>query len=572
MVLDRVMSTAIPADLAIARAASLHPIADVAAAAGIHEDHVEPYGRHVAKIDLAAIDALADRPAAKYVVVTAITPTPLGEGKTATAVGLAQGLGRLGHRTMLTLRQPSMGPTFGIKGGAAGGGYSQIVPMENLNLHLTGDFHAVTAAHNLLAAILDNHLHHGNDLDIEPHSITWRRVLDVNDRALRNLVIGLGAKIDGVPRQSGFDITAASEVMVILTLSTSLRDLRSRLGRIVVGYTRAGEPVTAEDLQAAGAMAVILKDALKPNLMQTLENTPALIHAGPFGNIATGSSSVVADYLGIRTADYVITEAGFGADMGCERFVNVKCRVSGVVPAAAVVVTVRALKTHSGRYGVAAGRPLPPEMLAECPEDVRAGAANLRKHLQIVRSFGMQPVVAINAFPTDHDSEHAVIREIAEEDGALVAVATHVAEGGPGATDLAQAVIEACSRPTSFTPTYELSEPLLSKLTSVATKVYGADGVDVSPPAAKELARLESLGFGELPVVIAKTHLSISSDPSLKGAPTGWRLPVREIRLAAGAGYVYAIAGDMRTMPGLSKRPAAHRIDLDEDGNVVGLF
>ncbi|NLW99633.1 MAG: formate--tetrahydrofolate ligase [Actinomycetales bacterium] len=567
------MSTAIPADLAIARAASLHPIADVAAAAGIHEDHVEPYGRHVAKIDLAAIDALADRPAAKYVVVTAITPTPLGEGKTATAVGLAQGLGRLGHRTMLTLRQPSMGPTFGIKGGAAGGGYSQIVPMENLNLHLTGDFHAVTAAHNLLAAILDNHLHHGNDLDIEPHSITWRRVLDVNDRALRNLVIGLGAKIDGVPRQSGFDITAASEVMVILTLSTSLRDLRSRLGRIVVGYTRAGEPVTAEDLQAAGAMAVILKDALKPNLMQTLENTPALIHAGPFGNIATGSSSVVADYLGIRTADYVITEAGFGADMGCERFVNVKCRVSGVVPAAAVVVvTVRALKTHSGRYGVAAGRPLPPEMLAECPEDVRAGAANLRKHLQIVRSFGMQPVVAINAFPTDHDSEHAVIREIAEEDGALVAVATHVAEGGPGATDLAQAVIEACSRPTSFTPTYELSEPLLSKLTSVATKVYGADGVDVSPPAAKELARLESLGFGELPVVIAKTHLSISSDPSLKGAPTGWRLPVREIRLAAGAGYVYAIAGDMRTMPGLSKRPAAHRIDLDEDGNVVGLF
>jgi len=573
MVLDRVMSTAIPADLAIARAASLHPIADVAAAAGIHEDHVEPYGRHVAKIDLAAIDALADRPAAKYVVVTAITPTPLGEGKTATAVGLAQGLGRLGHRTMLTLRQPSMGPTFGIKGGAAGGGYSQIVPMENLNLHLTGDFHAVTAAHNLLAAILDNHLHHGNDLDIEPHSITWRRVLDVNDRALRNLVIGLGAKIDGVPRQSGFDITAASEVMVILTLSTSLRDLRSRLGRIVVGYTRAGEPVTAEDLQAAGAMAVILKDALKPNLMQTLENTPALIHAGPFGNIATGSSSVVADYLGIRTADYVITEAGFGADMGCERFVNVKCRVSGVVPAAAVVVvTVRALKTHSGRYGVAAGRPLPPEMLAECPEDVRAGAANLRKHLQIVRSFGMQPVVAINAFPTDHDSEHAVIREIAEEDGALVAVATHVAEGGPGATDLAQAVIEACSRPTSFTPTYELSEPLLSKLTSVATKVYGADGVDVSPPAAKELARLESLGFGELPVVIAKTHLSISSAPSLKGAPTGWRLPVREIRLAAGAGYVYAIAGDMRTMPGLSKRPAAHRIDLDEDGNVVGLF
>ena len=571
--LDRVMPTPIPTDLAIARAATLRPIADIAAAAHIPPEHLEPYGRHVAKVDLGAIDALADRPPARYVVVTAITPTPLGEGKTATAVGLAQGLAAIGHSAMLTLRQPSMGPTFGIKGGAAGGGYSQIVPMENLNLHLTGDFHAVTAAHNLLAAIVDNHLHHGNDLDIAPHSITWRRVLDVNDRSLRNIVSGLGARIDGVPRQTGFDITAASEVMVILSLSTSLSDLRERLGRIVVGYTRAGEAVTAEDLQAAGAMAVMLKDALKPNLMQTTENTPALIHTGPFGNIATGTSSVIADHLGLRTADYVLTEAGFGADMGAERFFNVKCRVGGLVPDAAVlVVTVRALKAHSGRYAVAAGRPLPPEMIQEGPDDVRMGAANLRKHLEIVRSFGVQPVVAINAFPTDHDSEHAVIREIAQEVGAKVAVATHVADGGRGATELAQAVVDASRLPADFTPTYALSDPLVTKLTKVATAVYGADGIDVSAAAAKELARFESLGYGELPIVIAKTHLSISSDPTLRGAPTGWRLPVREVRLAAGAGYVYAIAGEMRTMPGLSKRPAAYGIDLDAEGNVVGLF
>lgn len=567
------MANPIPSDLEIARAATLRPIADVAADAHIPDEFVEPYGRHVAKIELGAIDALADRPRAKYVVVTAVTPTPLGEGKTTTAVGLAQGMVALGHDTMLTLRQPSMGPTFGVKGGAAGGGYSQIVPMEILNLHLTGDFHAVTAAHNLLAAMVDSHLHHGNELDLEPHSISWRRVLDVNDRALRNTVVGLGARIDGVPRESGFDITAASEVMVILALATSLRDLRARLGRIVVGYSRSGAAVTAEDLKAAGAMTVILKEALKPNLMQTTENTPALIHAGPFGNIATGNSSVIADMLGVRTADYVLTEAGFGADMGGERFFNVKCRVGGLTPHAAVlVVTVRALKTHSGRYAVAAGRPLPAEMLAESPEDVRSGAANLRKHIDIVRSFGVTPVVAINAFPTDHASEHDVIAEIAREAGAFVAVSTHVADGGDGAHDLARAVVEACEQPTSFTPTYELSDPLATKIEKVATGVYGADGIDVSPAAAKDLARFDSLGYGGLPVVIAKTHLSISSDPTLKGAPTGWRLPVREVRLAAGAGYVYAICGDMRTMPGLSKRPAAHGIDIDDNGDIVGLF
>ncbi|MDU0313516.1 formate--tetrahydrofolate ligase [Phycicoccus sp. M110.8] len=571
------MSTSSPSpassDLAIARAAHLEPIAEVARAAGIPQEHLEPYGRHVAKVDLAAVRDLADRPPAKYVVVTAITPTPLGEGKTTTAVGLAQGLSLLGHRATLALRQPSMGPTFGIKGGAAGAGHSQVLPMEQLNLHLTGDFHAVTAAHNLLAAMVDSSLHHGNELGLDPRSIAWRRVLDVNDRALRNIVEGLGARIDGVPRQSGFDITAASEVMVVLGLSTSLRDLRERLGRIVVGFTDAGRPVTADDVHAAGAMAVILKDALKPNLLQTTENTPVLVHTGPFGNIATGNSSVVADHLGIHTGDYLLTEAGFGSDMGAERFVNLKCRVSGLRPDAAVLVaTVRSLKAHSGNYSVVAGRPLPPEMLHESPRAVRAGADNLRRHLEIVRSFGLSPVVAVNAFPTDFESEHAVIREVAEAEGARVAVSTHVADGGKGALDLAEAVVAACAEPHELRFTYELDDTLRDKIEAVATKVYGADGVDFSPTAAKDLERFEVLGYGGFPVVIAKTHLSISSDPTLIGVPRGWRLPVREVRAAAGAGYVYAISGEMRTMPGLPRHPAAASIDLDEDGEVVGLF
>jgi formate--tetrahydrofolate ligase len=560
-------------DLEIARAATLLPIEEVAAAAGIDPDLLEHYGRHVAKIDLAAMDALADRPRAKYVVVTAITPTPLGEGKTTTSVGLAQGLRRIGRNAILALRQPSMGPTFGIKGGAAGAGRSQVLPMETLNLHLTGDFHAVTAAHNLLAAMVDNHLHHGNRLDLDPHNISWRRVLDVNDRALRNVVVGLGAQIDGVPRQTGFDITAASEVMVILGLATSLTDLRQRLGRIVVGYAKGGRPVTADDLGAGGAMAVILKDALKPNLMQTTENGPVLVHTGPFGNIATGNSSVVADRIAIHAGEYLLTEAGFGADMGAERFFNLKCRVAQLVPDAAVlVVTVRALKAHSGRFRVVAGKPLPEEMLAESPEDVRAGLPNLSKHLDIVRGFGVAPVVAINAFPSDHPSEHEVIRDAAVAAGARVAVSTHVADGGPGAEELARVLVEACDDPHEFTPSYDLDATLVDKITAVATKVYGADGVDFAPAAAKDLARFEVLGYGAFPVVIAKTHLSVSSDPALKGAPTGWRLPVREVRAAAGAGYVYAIAGDMRTMPGLPSAPAATGIDLDEDGQVVGLF
>ncbi len=562
----------LPSDLEIARAATLLPIEEVAANAGIPADDVEPYGRYVAKIGPGAERALADRPPAKYILVTAITPTPLGEGKTTTAVGLAQGFAEIGKQATVALRQPSLGPTFGIKGGAAGGGYSQVVPMESMNLHLTGDFHAVTAAHNLLAAMVDNHLHHGNALGLDPRNVSWRRVLDVNDRTLRNVVLGLGARMDGIPRQGGFDITAASEVMVILALSTSLRDMRERLGRIVVGYTYEGLPVTAEDLQAAGAMAVLMREAIKPNLMQTLANTPALIHAGPFGNIATGNSSVVADLLGIHIGDYLITEAGFGSDMGAERFFNVKCRVSGLRPDAAVLVTtVRALKAHSGRHKVVAGKPLPPEMLEENPDDVKAGASNLRKHIEIVRAFGVSPVVAINAFPGDFESEHDVIRWVALEAGARVAVARHVAEGGKGAVELAEVVAEAASEKTDFRYAYELDAPLVQKIETVAKVVYGADGVDFAAPAAAALKQFEKLGYGAFPVVIAKTHLSLSSDPTLTGAPTGWRMPVREVRAAAGAGYVYALSGEMRTMPGLSAHPAAERIDIDADGEIVGL-
>ncbi len=562
-----------PSSLEIARDAKLLPPAEIASQIGIPADSLVPYGRHVAKVDPAVSGLLADRPQGTYVVVTAITPTPAGEGKTTTSVGLAQGFRHIDRTSVLTLREPSVGPTFGIKGGGAGAGYSQVLPMEQLNLHLTGDFHAVTAANNLLAAMVSNHLYHGNELDIEPHSITWRRVLDVNDRSLRAIVEGLGEREDGVPRQTGFDITAASEVMTTLSLATSLQDLRQRLGRIVVARTRKGELVTAEDLKAAGAMTAILKDAVWPNLLQTTENTPVLIHAGPFGNIATGNSSIIADQVGIRAADFVITEAGFAADMGAERFFNVKCRVSGLRPSVAVVVvTVRALKAHSGRFRVVPGRPLPPEMLAESPDDVRAGAENLLKHIDIVRSFGVPPVVAINAFATDHDADIREIEAIAREAGVRCAVSTHVMDGGAGAAELARAVVEASGDPTDFRYTYELDQPLVAKIESIATRVYGADGVDISAPAAKALREYEKQGFGNLPVVIAKTHLSISHDPKLRGAPTGWRLPIREVRLAAGAGYVYAIAGSMRTMPGLGKSPAAENIDIDENGNIVGLY
>jgi formate--tetrahydrofolate ligase len=561
-----------PSDLEIARGAALKPLEDIAEGMGISPRLLEPHGEEVMKIKLEAIAELADRPAARYVVVSAITPTPLGEGKTTTTVGLGQGLRHIGKKATVAIRQPSMGPTFGIKGGAAGGGYSQVVPMEALNLHLTGDMHAVTAAHNLLAAMIDNHIYQGNKLGIDPFNITWRRVLDVNDRALRNIVIGLGGRGDGVPRQTGFDITAASEVMATLALASSLADLRARIGRIVIGYTRDGTPVTAEQLAVAGSMAVIMRDAVKPNLLQTLENTPVLVHAGPFGNIATGNSSVIADLIGIHAGDFLVTEAGFGADMGAERFFNIKCRTSGLRPNAAVIVaTVRALKAHSGKYKIVAGRSLPEDLLRENPDDVAAGAANLRKQIENIRLHGVPPVVAINSFPTDHASEHQAIRDIAAELGVRAAVCTLFANGGRGATELAEAVSEAADEPSDFRFLYPDSASLREKIEAVATKVYGADGVSYSTQATSQLDTYERAGFGRLPVCIAKTHLSISSDPSLKGAPTGWTLPVREVRASVGAGFVYPICGDMRTMPGLGTSPAASRIDLDEDGLVVGL-
>jgi formate--tetrahydrofolate ligase len=465
-----------------------------------------------------------------------------------------------------------MGPTFGIKGGAAGGGYSQVVPMDVLNLHLTGDFHAVTAAHNLLSAVLDNHLYQGNATGLDQHAISWRRVLDVNDRALRNVIVGLGGKVDGIPRQTGFDITAASEVMAIFALTTSLHEMRERFGRIVVGYTGAGVPVTAEEIGGAGAMTVIMRDALKPNLMQTLENTPVLVHAGPFGNIAHGNSSVVADLIGIHGGDFLVTEAGFGADMGAERFFNIKCRASGLTPDAAVVVaTVRALKAHSGRHRIVAGRPLPDALLAENPDEVHVGGANLRKQIENIRLHGVSPIVAVNAFPGDHPSEHEAIAEIARELGARVAVCTHFAEGGRGARELAEAVAEAADEPSRFRFLYPDAASLKEKIETIATRVYGADGVDYDLAAARQLATYEANGYGHLPVCVAKTHLSLSSDASLKGAPTGWRLPVREVRASVGAGFIYPICGDMRTMPGLGATPAAHLVDIDRDGNIVNL-
>ena len=544
------------------------PILEIAEDAGIDTSELLPYGRFVAKVPLESEPG--DAP---LVMVTAINPTPLGEGKTTTAIGLTQGLAAIGRRPVLTLRQPSLGPTFGIKGGAAGAGKSQVLPTEIQNLHLTGDFHAVAAAHNLLAAMIDNHLHHGNELDIDPQSILWPRVLDVNDRVLRDIVVGLGGRLDGIPRQTSFDITAASEVMAILALASGYDDLRARLGRIVIGANRAGEPITAEHLRAGGAMAVLMRDALMPNLMQTSERNPVLIHAGPFGNIATGNSSVVADVAASRLGDIVVTESGFGADLGAERMVNVKSRQSGYAPAAAVVVaTVRALKAHTGKYRIVPGKPLPDDLLAEDPEDVREGCANLGHHLRTLRQWGIPVVVAINAFPEDHASEHRAIAEFAAEAGVACEISTHVVDGGAGAEALARAVVAAIDgngSPGVVHRDYDAEQPLTEKMERVARNVYGAEGIDFTPVARKALDRYTELGYGDLPVVIAKTHLSIPHDRSIDPG-TAWRLPVREVRLAAGAGYVYALSGAISTMPGLSKHPRAERIDL-VDGEIVGL-
>jgi formate--tetrahydrofolate ligase len=560
-------------DLEIAQAAQLRPLPEIAGALGLEDAEVEPYGRAAAKIDLRALERLAAAPKGRYVVVTAITPTPLGEGKTTTTIGLGQALARLDKRALVTIRQPSMGPTFGIKGGAAGGGYSQVVPMEQFNLHLTGDIHAITAAHNLLAAMIDNHLFHGNALGIDPYSISWPRVMDISDRSLRRVVLGLGSKDDGRPRQGSFDITVASEVMAVLALATSLRDLRERLGRIVVAQGAGKRPVTAEDLKAAGAMTVLLKEALKPNMLQTLEGSPALVHCGPFANIAHGNSSVLADLIGVRAAEYVVTESGFGADIGFEKFCDIKCRVSGLAPDAVVLVaTVRALKAHSGRYRIVAGKPLDPRLSEEHPEDVQAGCANLVKQIANARLFGRPVVVAVNRFPSDHASELEVVRSASLGAGAhSVAESEVFARGGDGGRALAEAVIAACAEPGEFTPLYPLEWPLVQKIETLATRVYGAARVEYSAEASRQLALFEQQGYGGLPVCMAKTHLSISHDPKLIGAPSGYAFPIREVRLAAGAGFVYPLAGEMRTMPGLPAHPAAERIDIDEHGNTVGL-
>ncbi|MCS6835744.1 MAG: formate--tetrahydrofolate ligase [Anaerolineae bacterium] len=562
-------------DIAIAQAAQLKHIHAIADEMGLTPDDVDLYGSpYVAKLRLEALDKLKDRPNAKYIVVTAITPTPLGEGKTTTLVGLGQAMKHIGKRAIIALRQPSQGPTFGIKGGAAGGGYSQVVPMETFNLHLTGDIHAVTAANNLLAAMIDNRLMRGNPLNIDIDSITWKRVLDVNDRALREIVIGLGGRENGVLRQTGFDIAVASEVMAILALTTSLQDMRQRFGRIVIGLSHDKKPITAEQIGAAGAMTVLMREAIRPNLLQTLENTPAIVHAGPFANIAHGNSSILADMFGIKAADYLLTEAGFGADIGAEKFFNIKSRASGLEPNAAVlVVTVRALKAHSGHYRVVAGRPLPAEMLERNVRDVELGAANLIKQIENVAIHGVTPVVAINSFATDHADEVAAIQRIATEAGALGAVvARHHAEGGRGAAELAELVVQACERPNSFRFLYPLEQPLKAKIETIATRIYGAGSVSYEPMAERQLRDYEANGFGRLPICMAKTHLSLSHDPALKGAPKGFTLPIREVRASVGAGFIYPLVGEMRTMPGLPDHPAAEAVDLDDEGRVLGLF
>ncbi|HLT18899.1 MAG TPA: formate--tetrahydrofolate ligase, partial [Thermomicrobiales bacterium] len=534
---------------------------------------IELYGQYKAKISLDAIKRRADAPLGKYVLVTAITPTPLGEGKTTTSVGLGQALHRLGQRAIIAIRQPSLGPVFGIKGGAAGGGYAQVVPMEDFNLHLTGDAHAVTAAHNMCAAFLDNALARGNKLNINPETVMWRRVLDVNDRGLRDIVTGLGEG-NGVVRQTGFDITAASELMAILALATDLHDLRRRIGRIVVAFNYDGEPVTAEDIGVAGAMTVIMRDAIKPNLMQTLENSPALVHAGPFGNIAHGNSSIVADQIGLRIADILVTEAGFGSDLGAEKFFNIKCRTSGLRPSVAVMVaTIRALKAHSGRYRVIAGKPLPPEMVNENLEALREGIPNLVKQIENIRRHGVPVVVAINRFPDDSPAEIELVKEVSRSAGALDAVESDVfARGGEGGEELARAVLEASEAPNSFDFLYDLDAPIKTKIETIATEIYGAGSVSYTPAAERAIRRFTRLGYDSLPICMAKTHLSLSGDPALKGRPQGFDLLIREVRASVGAGFVYPIVGEMRTMPGLGSSPGGLNVDIDDEGNIVGLF
>jgi formate--tetrahydrofolate ligase len=553
--------TIAPSSLEIAQAATLRPVAEIAGELGLEPDEFDLYGTYKAKIDLSVLDRLDDRPDGKLICTTAITPTKAGEGKTTTCVSLTEGLGHIGEKPVLCLREASLGPVFGIKGGACGGGYAQVVPMEDLNLHFTGDLHAIGAANNLLAAIVESHVLQGNALGIDPLSITWRRCVDINDRALRDIVVGLGGRANGYTRQTGFDITAASEVMAIVAVARDLDDLRRRLGEITVAYTFEGEPVTAEQLRAAGSMAVLLKDALKPNLVQTLEGQPALIHCGPFANIAHGNNSLVADLAGLKLGDFVVTESGFGSDMGMEKFFNIVCRVGGLTPSAVVVVaTVRALEHHGGEPG--GGIPA-----------IERGSANLRRHLEIVRSFGLPAVVAVNRFGGDGDAELDAVRRLALEYGAHAAEINDAFErGGAGAAALAEAVVDAATAPDEFAHTYPLDAPIAAKIEAIATRVYGADGVEFLPAAEQRLERFTAGGLDRLPVCMAKTHLSLSDDPTLLNAPTGFTLHVRDIRAYTGAGWLVPLCGEIMTMPGLGAKAAAFAVDIDEHGRTVGLF
>ncbi|MGZ4109266.1 MAG: formate--tetrahydrofolate ligase [Actinomycetota bacterium] len=552
--------------LEIAQDAELRPIAEVARIAGIEEDELEPYGRYRAKVDLSVLDRLSNRPDGKLIITTAITPTKAGEGKTTTSVSLTQGLGAIGEKAMLCLREPSMGPVFGIKGGGNGGGYAQVVPMEEINLHLNGDFHAVTAAHNLLAAALDASVYHGNPLNIDPQTITWPRTLDVNDRELRYTVVGLGGKAHGYPRENVFVITAASEIMAVLALANDLQDLRRRLGRIVVAETRDGGPVTADDLKVAGAMTVVMKDAIRPNLVQTLEGQPVLIHTGPFGNIAHANNSVIGDRIALKLADYVVTEAGFGSDLGFQKFSDIVCRIGGFAPSATVLVTtVRALKSHGGMAFENLG--------TEDLDALRMGAENLAAHIDIVKAYGLPCVVSINRFPTDTDAELQLVDELATKVGAeRVVLNEGFAKGGDGARQLAEAVVEACDKPNSFHFLTPPGTPVEDQIEAIATRLYGAEGVDYLPQALKDLARVRALGMGDAPVCMAKTHLSISHDPTLLNRPRGFRLPIRSVVPSAGAGFVVALCGDMQRMPGFGKTPNFTGVDIDQHGRTVGLF
>ncbi len=562
-------------DLEIAQQAKLLPIVDVAQELGLTPDEILLYGKHKAKVDLAVLERLSTVPLGKYIDVTALTPTPLGEGKTVTTIGLGMALNRIGKKTTVCLRQPSMGPTFGIKGGAAGGGYAQVIPMEEFNLHLTGDIHAVGIAHNLLAALIDNHLHHGNVLGIDVREILWRRVVDVSDRALRNIVTGLGGKAHGFCRETGFDITVASELMAILALTTGIQDLRKRIGSIVVGRNNNGAPVTAEDLKAAGAMTVLLKEALLPTLMQTIENTPVFVHTGPFANIAHGNSSILADQIALRLSDYVVTESGFGADMGFEKFANIKCRYSGLRPNAVVlVVSVRALKVHSGQFIVKAGKAMDAGLTEENLDAVRRGACNMTKQIENVRMYGVPVVVAINRFPTDTERELELVKELALEAGAAAAEVSEVHQkGSSGGMALAEKVVEAAEqRRNEFRFLYGENASIKEKIHAVVTLMYGADGAYYDTVAEKQISWLSEHGFAHLPICMAKTQLSLSHDPALKGRPVGFKVPIREVRASIGAGFLVPVCGDMMLMPGLPSSPAATKIDIDAEGRTVGLF